>query len=103
MIHSLKASAVALGLAILAGSLTCGCGEAINSPVHNKANLAPQNQDNQTATAEPAAAFFTLRNYKVVANSATAAGPAQINPRDSALSSSPPPSRDSSLNHWQLE
>jgi hypothetical protein len=93
--HSLKATALAFGLAILCGSVTCGCGEAINSPVHNKANFARQNKDNQTfALSENA--FFKVQNHKVVATSATAAVPV----RNSVPS---PRSRDSSLNHWQLE
>ena len=103
VIHSLRATALAFGLAMLCGSVTWGCGEAINSAVHNKANSARQNKDNQTATAtsttaQPAAAFFTVQNYKVVATSATAAAPAR-----NGVPSSPAPSRDSSLNHWQLE
>jgi hypothetical protein len=88
--HSLKATALAFGLAMLCGSLTWGCGETTNSVEHNKANSARQNEDNQTATAS-GNAFFTVRNYKVVATSSTAAGPAQAN------------KRESSLNHWQLE
>ena len=74
---SLKATALAFGLAMLCSSVTWGCGEAINSAVHNEANFARQNEDNQNATAtpttaQPAAAFFTVRNYKVVATSAAA-------------------------------
>ena len=83
MKHSLKAAVLGYSLAMLCGSLTWGCGEATNSVRQNKAN--------QTATATPAAAFFRVRNYNVVATSATAAGPAQAS------------KRDSSLNHWQLE
>lgn len=83
MKHSLRATAAAFGLAMLCGSVTWGCGETTNSVRQSKAN--------QTATATPAAAFFTVRNYKVVATSATASGPAQAS------------KRDSSLNHWQLE
>jgi hypothetical protein len=89
--ESLKATAMAFGLAILCGSVTWGCAAVANSVVHNKANSARQNKDNQTAAAEPAAAFFTVQNHKVVATSATAVGPA------------PASKRDSSLNHWQLE
>jgi hypothetical protein len=89
--HSLNAIALAFGLAMLCGSVTSGCSEAINSAVHNKANFARQNKDNRLATVPSGDAFFTVRNYKVVATSATAPHPAQA------------AKRDSSLNHWQLE
>ena len=91
MKYSLNAIALAFGLAILCGTVTSGCGEAINSAVHNKANFARQNKDNRLATVPSGDAFFTVRNYKVVATSATAPHPAQA------------AKRDSSLNHWQLE
>jgi hypothetical protein len=89
--HLLNAIALAFGLAILCGTVTSGCGEAINSAVHNKANFARQNKDNRLATVPSGDAFFTVRNYKVVATSATTPHPAQA------------AKRDSSLNHWQLE
>jgi hypothetical protein len=97
--ESLKATAMAFGLAMLCGSLTCGCGAAANSVVHNKANSARQNKDNQTAAVASGDAFFTVRNNKVVATSATATVPA----RNSTPSLSSSHSRGSSLNHWQLE
>jgi hypothetical protein len=97
--ESLKATAMAFGLAILCGSLTWGCAAATNSVVHNKANSARQNKDNQTAAVASGDAFFTVRNNKVVATSATAPVPA----RNSTPSLSSSHSRGSSLNHWQLE
>jgi hypothetical protein len=89
--HTLNAAVVAFGLAILCGTVTSGCGQAINSALHNEANFAPQNKDNRPATVPSGDAFFTLRNYKVVATSATTPRPAQA------------AKRDSPLNHWQLE
>jgi hypothetical protein len=97
VINLFKATGSAFGLAMLCGSMACGCGDAANSVEHNKANFATQNQNNQTS-AVSGDAFFALQDHKVVTTSTPAAVPARTRAQ-----SSPAPSRDNSLNHWHLE
>jgi hypothetical protein len=85
------------GLAMLCAGMAWGCGGPANSAEHNKANFAPQNQDNQTA-AVSGDAFFALQNRKVVATSAPALVPARTRAQSPSA-----PSPNSSLNHWHLE